>query len=166
MGTKELVQELRARTGAGIMDCRKALEEAGGDLERALHVLQERGIAKAAAKSGRVATQGTVASYVHAGGQVGALLLLRCETDFVAKNPVFVDLAKDLAMQVAAMSPAVVKPEDVPQGARPEEAALLTQPFIKDQGGRQTVGDCIAEKVLELGENISVESFTRFAVER
>lgn len=160
------MQELRARTGAGIMDCRKALEEADGDLERAVQLLQERGIAKAAEKSGRVASQGTVASYVHTGGRVGALLLLRCETDFVAKNPVFLDLAKDLAMQVAAMNPTVVKPEDVPQGAPPEEAALLAQVFIKDQGGRQTVGNFIAAKVLELGENISVESFTRFAVER
>ncbi|TSC72900.1 MAG: elongation factor T [Parcubacteria group bacterium Gr01-1014_38] len=164
MVTKELVQELRARTGAGMLDCRKALEEAQGNLERALQILQERGIAAAAAKASRAAAQGTVGAYVHTGGTIGALVLLRCETDFVAQTPVFLTLAKDLAMQVAAMHPDVIRSEEVAAGARPEEAALLAQPFVKDPAGRQTVGELIAAKVLELGENITVEKFIRFAV--
>ncbi|MDP3685266.1 MAG: elongation factor Ts [bacterium] len=164
MVAKEMIQELRSRTGAGVMECRKALEEAGGNLERAQQILQERGIAAAAAKAGRTAAQGTVGAYVHTGGTVAALVLLRCETDFVARNPVFLTLAKDLAMQVAAMNPHVLRSEDAAAGARAEEAALLAQPFIKDAAGRQTVGELLATKVLELGENISVEKFVRLAV--
>lgn len=164
MVTKETIQELRSRTGAGVMECRKALEEAGGDLDRAQQILQARGTDAAAAKAGRKTPQGTVGAYVHHGGTVAALVLLRCETDFVARNPVFLAIAKDLAMQVAAMNPRVLRPEDVASGARPEEAALLAQPFIKDSAGRQTVGELLATKVLELGENISVETFIRFAV--
>lgn len=164
MVTKEQIQELRARTGAGVMDCRRALEEAGGDVERAVQILQERGIAAAQAKASRVASQGTVGFYVHQGGTVAALVLLRCETDFVARSPVFLSLAKDLAMQVAAMNPDVIRPEDVAAGASPEQAALLAQPFVKDSDAHQTVGDLLAAKVLELGENITVEKFVRFAI--
>lgn len=162
--TKGMIQELRSRTGAGVMECRKALEETGGDLDRAQQVLQKRGVAAAAAKAGRRAAQGTVGAYVHNGGMVAALVLLRCETDFVARNPVFLTLAKDLAMQVAAMNPVVLRAEDVPAGASPGETALLAQPFIRDAAGRQTVGELLATKVLELGENISVDTFIRFAV--
>lgn len=160
----DLLQQLRAETGAPVLECRKALEAAGGDFEKARALLTERGHALAAAKADRTAAQGTVGLYVHNGGRMAALVLLRCETDFVAKNPVFQELAKDLAMQVAAMNPAVVRPEDVAPGVRPAEAALLAQPWIKDPSGKLTIADHLAAKVLELGENIVVEKFTRFAV--
>lgn len=162
--TKEHIIALRAETGAPVADCRKALEEAGGDVERARELLKVRGKALHASKAERATGQGTVGVYVHQGGRAAALVLLRCETDFVAKNPVFQSLAKDLAMQVVAMSPAVVRPEEAPKGSRPEEVALLAQPSIRDQSGKQTVGDLVAERVLELGENIRVEKFIRFTV--
>lgn len=146
------------------MDCRRALESAGGDEERALALLQERSGILAGAKAGRVAVQGVVGSYVHPGGSVAALVLLRCETDFVAKSPVFLALAKDLAMQVAAMHPTVIQPSAVPPGEKAEEVALLAQRFIKDDTGRQTVGDVVNAKVLELKERIEIEQMIRFAV--
>ncbi len=158
------IQQLRAETGAPVLECRKALEAAGGDLEKARALLKARGHALAAAKADRAAGQGTVGLYVHNGGRMAALVLLRCETDFVAKNPVFQELARDLAMQVAAMNPSVVRPEDVASGERPAEAALLAQAWIKDPSGKTTIADHLAAKVLELGENIVVEKFARFAV--
>lgn len=162
--SKEQVLALRAETGAPIMDCRRALEEAQGDLARAKELLRERGHALAAAKSARTTGQGTVGVYVHGEGRIAALVLLRCETDFVARNPSFQELARDLAMQVAAMRPTVVRPEDTPSDQRPAEEALLAQPWIKDPSGRSTVADLLAARVLELGENIIVEKFIRFAV--
>ena len=162
--TKELIVALRTETGAPISDCRKALEEARGDLRRARELLKERGKALQVAKAERTAGQGTVGVYVHHGGRVAALVILRCETDFVAKNPVFQSFAKDLAMQVVAMNPAVVRAEDAPEGSRPEEHALLAQPSIRDPSGKKTVGDLLADRVLELGENILVEKFIRFTV--
>lgn len=162
--TKDMVLALRAKTGAGVMDCRKALEEAAGDERRALELLKDKGRAVAVAKAGRSTTQGVVGTYVHGGGAVAAMVLLRCETDFVARNPIFQELARDLAMQVVAGDPQVLRPEDVPPGVRPEEAAFLAQPFIKDPSGRQTVRELLESKILELGEQITVERFSRFAV--
>lgn len=164
MVTKEQVLRLRERSGAGIMDCRRALESAGGSEERALELLREQGSVVAESKAGRVAVQGVVGSYVHPGGSVAALVLLRCETDFVAKSPVFLTLAKDLAMQVAAMNPTVIHPSEVPPGEKPEEVALLAQSFIKDDTGRQSVHDILNAKVLELKERIEVERIIRFQV--
>lgn len=164
MGTKENILALRAQTGAGVIACRKALEEAGGDVPRALDILKRKGSLAAAAKAGRSVTQGLIGTYLHTGGTVAAMVLLRCETDFVARNPAFVELARDLAMQVAAMNPLVIRPEDAPVGAEPTTAALLAQTFIKDTDGRQTVRELLDAKVLELGENITVEQFARFAV--
>lgn len=162
--TKEQIIALRAETGAPVLECQKALEEAMGDPQRARELLLKRGKALQASKAERAAGQGTVGVYVHQGGKAAALVLLRCETDFVAENPAFQSLAKELAMHVVAMRPSVVRAEDAPEGSRPEEVALLAQPSIRDPSGKQTVGDLLAGKILELGENIQVEKFIRFTV--
>ena len=108
------VKELREKTGAGLLDCQKALDDAGGDLDKALRLLRERGLAKAAKKVSRAATDGMVGSYIHPGGKIGVLIEINCETDFVAKTPEFQQLVKDLAMQVAASAPRYVGREEVP----------------------------------------------------
>jgi elongation factor Ts len=123
----QTVNELRKRTDAGVMDCKKALEESGGDLERAEELLRKRGIEKADKKAGRETKEGTVYSYIHAGSRVGVLLELSCETDFVAKNELFQTLAKDLAMQVAAMKPRWTTRETVPAAVVEEETALFKE---------------------------------------
>ena len=157
-----LVKELRERTGAGVMECKRALEEAGGNLERAVGVLQERGIAMAEKKAHRETSQGMVECYIHAGGRLGALVEVNCETDFGARTDDFKRLARDLAMQIVASSPAFVSDEDLPDGAEgdPEELCLMRQPFIKDES--RTVGDVIKEVIAKTGENIRVRRFTRF----
>ena len=158
----DLVKELRERTGAGVMECKRALEEAGGNLERAVTVLQERGIALAEKKAHRETSQGMVECYIHAGGRLGAMVEVNCETDFVARTEDFKRLARDLAMQIVASSPAFVSEEDLPEGAEgdPEELCLIHQPFIKDES--RTVGDLIKEVIAKTGENIRVRRFTRF----
>ena len=158
----DLVKELRERTGAGVMECKRALEEAGGNLERAVAVLQERGIAMAEKKAHRETSQGMVECYIHAGGRLGAMVEVNCETDFVARTEDFKRLARDLAMQIVASSPAFVSEEDLPEGAEgdPEELCLIRQPFIKDES--RTVGDLIKEVIAKTGENIRVRRFTRF----
>lgn len=158
------IQRLRVETGAPLLDCRAALTDAGGDLARARELLAERGKEVAATKAGRATGHGTIGVYVHGGGRVAGMVLLRCETDFVAGSPVFQSLAKDLAMHVVAMNPSVVRPEDTPAGKKTEDAALLAQPSIRDPDGKQVVADLIAAKVHELGENIVVETFARFTV--
>src|SRR4051794_36880485 len=114
MGLKENLQELREQTGAGMLDCQKALTEAGGDKEKAVKVLREKGLAKAAKKSARAATDGTIGAYIHPGGKIGVLIEVNCETDFVAKTPEFQQLVRDLGMQVAASMPRYVSREEVP----------------------------------------------------
>ena len=161
---KELILELRALTGAPMVECRRALEAAGGDLARAREVLRTRGHALAAARMGRAAGQGTIGVYVHGEGRIAALVVLRCESDFVAKSPAFQALAKDLAMQVAATHPLVIRPEEAPQGTKAEEVALLAQPWIKDPEGKQRVADLLAARVLELGERIVVERIVRESI--
>ena len=158
----DLVKELRERTGAGVMECKRALEEASGNLERAAAVLQERGIALAEKKAHRETSQGMVECYIHAGGRLGAMVEVNCETDFVARTEDFKRLARDLAMQIVASSPAFVSEEDLPEGAEgdPEELCLIRQPFIKDES--RTVGDLIKEVIAKTGENIRVRRFTRF----
>jgi len=164
--TADAVKALRARTGAGVMDCRRALEEAGGDLERAAALLRERGLATAARKAGRATTEGLVEAYIHAGGRLGALVEVDCETDFVARTEDFRRLARELAMQVAASSPLYVSREEVPEDdrSRPDLAqlVLLEQPYIRDP--RRTVGDLVRETVAKVGENIQVRRFARFKV--
>jgi len=171
--TTEMIKELRERTGAGIMDAKRALEEAGGDMERAAEILRQQGLARAARKAGRETSQGLVHAYIHGGGRIGALIEVNCETDFVARTDEFKQLVHDLAMQVAATAPRYVSVEDVPadvleEGAREagsaekfiEQAVLLAQPFIKDPS--RTVEEVIKEAIARLGENIRVRRFARF----
>ncbi|HWO94556.1 MAG TPA: translation elongation factor Ts [Dehalococcoidia bacterium] len=158
----EVIRALREQTGAGIMDCKRALEDAQGDQERAAQLLRERGIAIAEKKASRATSQGLVDAYIHAGGRIGALVELNCETDFVARTEDFRQLAHDLAMQVAATSPLAVGESDLPAGVEgdPKDLALLSQPFIKDPG--RSVGDLVRDVIAKTGENIVVRRFARF----
>lgn len=184
----ELVKELRSRTGAGVMDCRNALTEANGDLEKAAEILRGKGLAVASKKAGRVASEGLVDAYIHTGGRVGAIVEVNCETDFVARTEEFKRLARDLAMQVTASAPLYVSHEEVPAEAaeaqrkvfaaelagKPaaavdgklekwyQEVALLEQPFIRDDTKR--VRDIITETIARVGENIQVRRFARFKI--
>lgn len=160
--TASAVKELREKTGAGILECRNVLEEAGGSVDRATQLLRERGFAKADKKAGRSTDQGLVEVYVHPGGRIGAMVEVNCETDFVARTTDFRDLAHDIVLQVAAVAPQFVAAEDVTPGAdiNPREGCLLEQPFIKDPG--KTVKDLIKETIAKVGENIRVKRFCRF----
>jgi elongation factor Ts len=191
--TAELVKELRERTGAGFMDCKKALTEADGDLEKAVALLRERGLAAAAKKAGRDAREGLVSSYIHTGGRVGVLIEVNCETDFVARTDEFQKLVRDLAIQVAGLAPLYVDREAIPaadleakktellgdesvqkkpENIRPQivEGQLnkwYSQVCLLDQPFRdeeRTVGDLVTEKVATIGENIRVRRFTRYAL--
>ena len=158
------IQALRDATGVGIMDCKKALEQANGDFEKAHGILQAQGIAFATSKATRSAKDGLVISYIHSGGRIGALVEVNCETDFVARTDGFQQLGHDLAMQVAAMNPRYISAEEVPAGEQlnPEEVCLLQQPFIKDS--TRTVQDLITEAIARTGENIKVRRIARFAL--
>jgi len=160
----ESVKELRTLTGAGIMDCKRALEEVGGEVSKAVEILRERGIAKAGNKAGRETLEGVVESYVHSGNRIGAMVELNCETDFVARTPEFRKLAHDLAMQVAAMSPLYVDRMQAEQERSddPNAACLLEQEFIKDSG--KTIQDLVNDTVARVGENIKIRRFERFAL--
>jgi len=156
------IKELREKTGAGIMDCKKALLEAEGNPEKANEILNERGLALARKKADREASNGIIEAYVHQGGKIAALVELNCETDFVARTDEFKELAHNLAMQIAAMSPQFISPEDINQETDidTETACLLLQPSIKDPS--KTVQDLITETIAKVGENIKVRRFTRF----
>ncbi|GAB4387322.1 MAG: translation elongation factor Ts [Thermodesulfovibrionales bacterium] len=188
--TAGMVKELRERTNAGMMECKKALSESGGDMERAVEILRERGLATALKKAGRSASEGVIASYIHM-DKLGVLLELNCETDFVAKTPEFRELAKDIAMHVAAANPAYLSREQVPQeviekeraiyrtqvSGKPEhivekiidgkmekfyeENCLLEQVFVKDPEQKQKIRDLITAKVAKVGENIVLKRFAR-----
>ena len=189
----ELVKELRERTGAGFMDCKRALTEADGDLEKATVVLREKGLAAAAKKAGRDAREGLVSSYIHTGGRVGVLIEVNCETDFVARTDEFQKLVRDLAVQVAGLAPSYVDqdrvPADVleakkadlladestqkkPEAIRPQivEGQLkkwFSQVCLYDQPFRdeeRTVGELITQNISTIGENIRVRRFTRYAL--
>ncbi len=189
----EDVKKLREQTGAGIMDCKRALEESGGDYDKAILWLREKGLSTAAKKAGRVAREGIVASYIHHGSRLGVLLELNCETDFVARTDDFQQLARDLAMQIAGMAPLYVSRDEVPAELVAEQSRLYAVdaeregrpadrlPMIVEgrlnkwyeticlleQPYRDTdkkVGDLITEKVALLGENIRVARFARMAV--
>ena len=162
--TLEAIKALREEMGAGVMDAKKALEEAKGNLDRARELLRERGLASAAKKSGRTANEGLVEAYIHGGGKVGVLVEVNCETDFVARTDDFKELAHNLAMQVAAMSPKYVDESDVPDDEPGEaaEVALMSQPYIRDAS--LSVKDLVMEAAGKLGENIKVKRFTRFAL--
>lgn len=158
------VKELREKTGAGVMECRRALEESGGDVRHAEQILRERGELTAANKAGREASQGVIDCYIHGGGRIGVIVELNCESDFVARNEEFRALAHDIAMQVAAMNPKYIAPEDVPaeEAAEKEQLALLAQPFIKSPD--RTIRDLVTERIAKLRENIRVRRFIRYEV--
>jgi len=156
------VKELRDLSGAGIMDCKKALLEAEGNMEQALQILKERSLFSAKKKEKRSATQGMIEAYIHTGGRIGAMVEVNCETDFVARTDEFKELAHNLAMQVTAMPPQFISREEIPDEAdiEPQTACLLLQPYIKDPD--KTVQDIITETIAQIGENIKVSRFTRF----
>ncbi len=158
----EKVKELREQSGAGIMDCRKALLEAEGVLEKALEILKKRNLFKAEKKSKRSTSEGLIESYVHTGGRIGAMVEVNCETDFAARTSELKELSHSLAMQITAMSPQFITPEEVPEGADidPQEACLLLQPYIKNPS--VTIQDIINEAIAKVGENIKVKRFVRF----
>jgi elongation factor Ts len=190
----QMVKELREMTGVGPLDCKKALEQYDGDMEKAADYLREKGLAKAAKKAGRATNEGIVHAYMHHNSRLGVMVELNCETDFVAKTEQFRTLANDIALQVANLAPQVVKREDIPAAqveaernlqrrraldeGKPEnvvdkivdgrmskfyeELVLLEQPFIKDDS--KTIGDLIQQAIAELGENIAVNRFVRFAI--
>jgi elongation factor Ts len=189
----ELVKRLREQTGAGFMDCKKALTEADGDLERATAILRERGLAAAARKSSREAREGLVSSYIHTGGRVGVLIEVNCETDFVARTDEFQKLVRDLAVQVAGLSPLYVDVASIPAAdldakkselaadetvkAKPEairpqiiEGQLkkwYSLVCLYDQPFRdeeRTVGELITDRIATIGENIRVRRFVRYAL--
>jgi elongation factor Ts len=188
-----LVKELRERTGAGFMDCKRALEETGGDLDKAVALLRERGVAAAAKKAGREAREGLVGSYIHTGGKVGVLIEVNCETDFVARTEEFQKLVRDLAMQVAGLSPLYVDADAIPEAdltARKAELladeSVMKKPesireqIVEGQLGKwyaqvclvdqpfrdeeRTVGELITDRIATIGENIVVRRFTRYAL--
>jgi len=156
------VKELRDKTGAGIMDSKRALEESDGDITKAEEILNQKGLASAAKKAGRETSEGLVVSYIHTGGRVGALVELNCETDFVARTEDFESLGRNIAMQVAAMSPLYVDRESVPDGADEvaEESLLLEQEYIRDSSMK--ISDLLKETIGKLGENIRIRRFSRF----
>jgi elongation factor Ts len=158
----EAVKELRNRTNVGIADCNKALLEVGGDMEKAIEFLKQRGAAIAETKKDVAATEGVIEAYTHHTKHIGALVELNCETDFVARTAEFKELAHDLAMQIAATSPQFLTSEEMPPKAEtdPQATCLLSQPFIKDP--TKTVQDIIAETIAKVGENIKVRRFARF----
>lgn len=170
------VKDLREKTNAGVMDCKRALEEAKGDLQKALRILKDQGLLQAEKKAQRQASQGLIYSYIHGGGKVGVLLEINCETDFVARNQKFQDLAKDVALQIAGSHPAAqyVSRSEIGENALKaahaeynsnlekyyEQVCLLDQPFIKDSS--LTVQRLIQTKIAEIGENIVIKRFVRF----
>lgn len=192
--SKDLIRELRNKTGAGVMDCKQALLEAGGDIQKAQDILREKGSVVAIKRSARETQEGLVSSYVHSGNKLGVLLEINCETDFVAKTSEFSQLAKELAMQIAAMDPLWIKPEDVPkevikkekeiykkqtqESGKPEKVIekiaqgrlekYFTQVCLLEQpyikNPTLKVKDLITESITKLGENIRVGRFTRLKV--
>jgi elongation factor Ts len=186
------VKELRDQTGAGMMDCKKALTEANGDADKALDVLRKKGLAKAQGKASRDASDGYIGSYIHMGGKIGVLVEVNCETDFVAKTDDFQDLVKDIAMHIAATNPTYVSREEIPsevidkekeiyasqvENKPPQviekivtgkvekfisEICLIDQVFVKDPDSKAKINDLIVEKIAKLGENIVIKRFARF----
>ncbi len=155
------VKEVRVKTSAGVLDCRRALEQSAGDINGAIEALRQKGFAMAEKRATRVVGEGVVAAYVHHNNRVGALVELNCETDFVARTEDFKRLAYDIAMHVVASSPAYLCKEDMPEGCEltVEEACLLAQPYVKDPS--KTVGDLITESIATTGENIKIGKFAR-----
>ncbi len=191
--TASMVKEIRQRTGAGMLDCKKALQETAGDIEKAIEFLREKGLSKAAKKAGRIAAEGIVESYIH-GGRIGVLIEVNSETDFVSKNDEFKQFVKDMAMQVAAQNPKYVAREDVPQEEIEKEREILKHQAINEgkpehiaekmvtgriekyykevclleqefvKNPDVTVNELLTEKIARIGENIKIRRFTRYEV--
>ncbi|MBL7045833.1 MAG: elongation factor Ts [Parcubacteria group bacterium] len=159
--TVEQIKELRDRTGISMMQVKAALLEAGGDTEKAVEILKKAGAAVAAKKADRDLSSGVVEAYIHNTKQVGAMVVLSCETDFVAKNEDFVNLARDIAMHITASNPEVVSETEVADGGD-KDSVLLNQAFVKDSS--KTVKGLIEEKTQKFGERIEVTTFSRFSV--
>jgi elongation factor Ts len=158
--TTELIKELREKTGAGIMECKRAIEDAIGDLGKAEQLLKERGLAKALKQVGGEANQGIIDAYIHAGGRIGAMVEVNCRTDFVARTDEFRTLVREIAMQVAAMNPSrITADQPIPDGAV-GDVPLLDQPYIRDNS--KTIRDLLHEGIAKLGENIVVRRISRF----
>jgi elongation factor Ts len=159
--TLDQIKDLRERSGAGVMDCKRALESSKGNIEDAMQFLMEQGIASAEKKANRVTAQGLIDSYIHA-GRIGAVVEVNCETDFVARTPEFQNLVHEIAMQIVASSPLAVTKEDLPSDAEgaPEQTVLLEQPYIRDPA--KTIRQLIQETIGKTGENIQVRRFSRF----
>ena len=155
-----IVKELRQKTGAGVMAVKKALDESDGNLDKAEEILKEQGLANALKKSGRDTSQGAIQSYIHAGNKIGALVELKCETDFVARTDDFINLAKDLAMQVAAMAPLFISKEEEGADKASDEEILMSQAFIKDPS--ITIEDMIKSMISKVGENVNISRITKF----
>jgi elongation factor Ts len=186
------VKELREKTGAGMMDCKKALAECRGDLNKAVDYLRQKGLAAAAKKASRTATDGAVGAYVHPGGKIGVLVELNCETDFVARTAEFQNLLKDIAMQIAAANPRYIRPEEVPSGDLQKEREIYRQQALETgkpekviekivdgkidrfysevclleqafiKNPERKVADILTEAMARLGENIQVKRFSRY----
>src|SRR6266571_6063858 len=154
--TTELIKELREKTGAGIMECKRAVDDALGDMARAEKLIKERGLAMAEKKAGREAGQGLIDSYIHA-GRIGAMIELNCETDFVARTADFRTLAREIAMQVAATNPSRISST---QESSDGDVPLLDQPYIRDPG--KTVRDLVNEAIAKVRENVVIRRFVRF----
>jgi len=187
-----MVKELREKTGAGMLDCKKALEEAGGDMTRAAEILREKGLSAAAKKAGRIATEGAVESYIHAGGKIGVLVEVNCETDFVGRNSEFRAFVRDIAMHIAASNPQYISREDVPADVIEKEKEILRTQALNEGKpekvvekiveGRinkffeevclleqpfvkdpdKTIAQLVSEKIATIGENITIRRFARF----
>jgi elongation factor Ts len=187
----DAVKDLREKTGAGMMECKKALVESGGDFEKAIDLLRQRGLATAAKKAGRTASEGMIGSYIHM-DKIGVMIEVNCETDFVARTDDFREMVKDIAMHIAAANPGYLSREDVPQDVIEREkeiykaqvtnkppqvvekivegkldkffsdACLLDQIFVKDPDQKKKIKDLITEKVSKVGENIVVRRFMRY----
>ncbi|MBS7530441.1 translation elongation factor Ts [Hazenella sp. IB182353] len=190
--TAAMVKELREKTGAGMMDCKKALTETDGNIDKAIEVLREKGIAKAAKKSGRIAAEGVVESYIHSGGRIGVLLEVNCETDYVAINDEFRAFVRDVAMQIAAMNPRYLNSDEIPADVVEKERQVLREQALQEGKpenivdkmveGRlskhfkeiclldqafvkdpdKTIDQMVKEQIAKLGENISIRRFTRY----
>lgn len=170
--TAQMVKELRERTGAGVKECKDVLSQTAGDIGKAIEVLRERGLKVSDKVQGREANEGRIEIYIHPGARMAAMVEVDCETDFVGRTDDFIALTKDIALQVAAMNPRYVKPEDVPaeeiaaSGEKAEkfyeQHVLLSQPFVKD--GSKTIEDKIKETVAKVRENIVVRRFVRYEI--
>lgn len=186
------VKDLRERTGAGMMDCKKALVEADGNIEKAIEILREKGLAAAAKKAGRIAAEGIVDSYIHLGGRIGVLVEVNCETDFVAKTAEFQAFVRDIALQIAASNPTYISKDEVPQDVIEKEKEILKvqalnegkpekiaekmvlgriEKFLKDvclleqpfiKDPDKTISDYVKENIAKMGENISIRRFVRY----